>query len=584
MSHEARRTLKLLAVPVAVGVGFAGWQILSDPRRTSQEPTELRTVAGVRDTAYAVPDGAIMVSPSGDDSASGSVGAPLRSVARAIEKAGASGTIVLRGGIYHESVTVPAGRRLTLQAYPRESVWFDGSSAVTGWTPHGGIWVSDRWTARFDASPTYTKGARPSGDSAFQFVDPRYPMAAHPDQLWVDGVAQRQVGSRAQVKDGTFYVDEEARRLYLGADPRGRAVRASTLDEAITVRGAGSTVRGIGVRRYATSLPQMGSVKIVASDVRVENVSVTDSATTGLSVLGARARVTNVTTARNGMLGLHANHADDLRLERVRTAGNNLERFKYAPVSGGIKITRTRRVAITASVATGNLGKGIWLDESVSDILLAANRVTGNAHHGISLELSAKAVLGGNVIRDNGGDGLKVNNTSEVRIWNNTFAGNGRTIYLVQDRRRPGAPGTPPGDPRRADPAMTWLLGEITLSNNILVAARSGGPCLLCVEDQSHRRGGARMGLVVNGNAYVVPGSTALRAMVIWSRGPGDPAAYRDLDAFRSATGQEEAGRRLESEEAAAGAPAARPLPATIAALLGSPEDAGRMGAWLRAS
>jgi hypothetical protein len=47
--------------------------------------------------------------------------------------------------------------------------------------------------------------------------------------------------------------------------------------------------------------------------VTVENVAVTDSATTGLSVIGPGARIRHVTTSGNGMLGLHGNYADDLR-------------------------------------------------------------------------------------------------------------------------------------------------------------------------------------------------------------------------------------------------------------------------------
>ena len=44
-------------------------------------------------------------------------------------------------------------------------------------------------------------------------------MAAYPDQVWIDGVAQRQVGSRDAVVAGTFFVDTAAHRLYLGTNP-----------------------------------------------------------------------------------------------------------------------------------------------------------------------------------------------------------------------------------------------------------------------------------------------------------------------------------------------------------------------------
>ena len=109
---------------------------------------------------------------------------------------------MLRAGSYHESVVIPDGKRLTLQSWPNEAAWLDGSSAVTGWAASGGRWVQDGWTVEFDASPTYTRGAPDNPAANWGFVNPSYPMAAHPDQIWIDGVAQRQVGSLAAVVAG----------------------------------------------------------------------------------------------------------------------------------------------------------------------------------------------------------------------------------------------------------------------------------------------------------------------------------------------------------------------------------------------
>ncbi|MFD0685146.1 right-handed parallel beta-helix repeat-containing protein [Actinomadura fibrosa] len=601
MSYSSHRTLivRVLALPVIAGVGFLGWHLplTHDGPPAPAAPPGPPGAAAVGTTSYKVPDHALFVSPSGRDGAKGTKKDPLRTVGKAIAKARSKDTVVLRGGVYHETVTVPAGKRLTIQAYPREAVWFDGSSPVTGWTQQGGAWVKDGWTTRFDASPTYTAGAPESGDEDFRFVSPDHPMAAHPDQLWVDGAAQRQVRSRDGVENGAFHVDEGAKRLSLGTDPRGHDVRASTLAEAITIRGEGSRLRGIGVRRYATSLPQMGSVKVAAPGVTVENVVVNDSSTTGLSVLAAHARVRSVTTQRNGLLGIHANYADDLRVESSRSTGNNVERFKYSPVSGGVKVTRSRKVAVVGSVVADNLGKGVWMDESVYDITLTGDRILRNADHGVALELSAKAVVAGNIVTGNQGDGLKVNDTSDVQIWNNTLAGNGRTVHLVQDRRRRDDPATPGRDPRQkgADPAMTWRIGRITVSNNTLADPRPGTPCLLCVEDATGERSAGQMNLSVNGNLYVRPpegGGDGGEALVLW-RKPSGPVSYSDLDRFRSATGQEARGQSSASAAAADGegalerrveggadANTALPLPGFVAKLLGKPEGARHVGAW----
>ncbi|GAA4092970.1 right-handed parallel beta-helix repeat-containing protein [Actinomadura miaoliensis] len=592
---STRRTwiIRAAALPAVAAVAVLGWLV---PRGEQPAGTVASTAgaAQVGSTRYPAPDGALYVAPSGRDSASGERDAPLRTVGAAIRRARSGGTVVLRGGTYHESVTIPAGKKLTLQAYPGEAVWFDGSSPVSGWVKRNGVWAVDGWTARFDSTPGYTKGAAPSSDDDFRFVDPGHPMAAHPDQVWIDGVAQRQVESRAKVKSGTFYVDEGARRLYVGTDPRGRAVRASTLAEAITVRGAGSTLRGMGVRRYATSIPQIGMVKVVAPDVTVENVAVTDSATTGLSVLAAHARVRRVTATRNGMLGVHANHADDLRLEAVRAASNNTEHFKPSPVAGGVKITRSRKVALVGGAAVGNRGKGLWLDESVYDITITGNRIARNSDHGISIELSAKAVVADNVVLGNGGDGLRLNDSGDAQIWNNTLTGNGRTVHLVQDRRRATDLSTPGHDPRQKlpDPTVPWLVQNITLSNNVLADARAGAPCLLCVQDHSERpRSAEQMRITANGNVYVRPGRGSPFFTIVWQRA-GNAATYATLDAFRAQTGQEKKGLALDDPNAAApdgrlapksagrARPTPLPLPSRIAKLVNRPTGTRHTGAW----
>ena len=77
---------------------------------------------------YPVPSGAIIVSPSGNDAAAGTTSAPLRTLAHAVASAPSGATIVLRAGSYHESVVIPPGKRLTIQAWPGEPVWLDGSS------------------------------------------------------------------------------------------------------------------------------------------------------------------------------------------------------------------------------------------------------------------------------------------------------------------------------------------------------------------------------------------------------------------------------------------------------------------------
>ena len=102
-------------------------------------PATNRGSAPVGSANYPVPAGAIFVSPTGNNTNAGTEAAPLRTVMAAVTKIPSNGarTIVLRGGVYHESVKVESNRSATIQNYPGEAVWFDGSVPVTNWSAIG---------------------------------------------------------------------------------------------------------------------------------------------------------------------------------------------------------------------------------------------------------------------------------------------------------------------------------------------------------------------------------------------------------------------------------------------------------------
>jgi trimeric autotransporter adhesin len=547
----------------------------------------------VGSATYPVPAGAIIVSPTGNNAAAGTAAAPLQTLNGAVARAASGATIVLRAGTYHESVIIPPDKRLAVQAWPGEAVWFDGSSAVAGWGASGGRWVKTGWTLKFDHSPTYTRGA-PDDTGDWGFIDPSYPMAAHPDQIWIDGTAQRQVASLAQVVPGTFFHDETANQLWLGTDPTDKGVRASTLQTAIAVRSAGSSLRGFGVRRYAPSVPDMGAVTLEEPNILAENMVISDNSTTGIEVgSGTTPGVVlrNLYVARNGMLGISANYADDLTIDKVLSEYNNTERFNQAPVSGGAKITRSRGIAVWHSVFRGNYGPGLWMDESDYNITIEGNEMRNNYGHGTSLEISAAATFANNIVTGNGGFGIKINDTSNVAVWNNTFVGNDRSINLVQDDRLPTSANTAGRDKRQAfpDPTMTWLIGHAVIANNI-VASQKSGNCMICVEDYSHVRSAEQMVVTTNSNIYQRPSASSPAYLTVWSRGPGDPWIFTTLPAFHSATGQEALGQvvigtgYVNATGTVTGtiSNTAQPLPANIATITGVTAGTKYYGAWPR--
>ncbi|HKT57447.1 MAG TPA: right-handed parallel beta-helix repeat-containing protein [Microbacterium sp.] len=498
-----------------------------------------RGAATVGTTAYAVPTGAIFASPTAAAGGNGRAATPYKTAQAAINAAPSGATIVLRGGTYHENITVPAGKKLTIQAYPKEAVWFDGTEAQTGWTASGSKWYVGGWNHVFDSSPTFTRGA-PDGTSAgWQWINPAYPMAAHPEELFIDGAPQRQVASLSQVVPGTFFADTTAHRLYIGSNPSGHQVRAATLTKAMSLRGAGTTVRGIGIRGYATSVWMMGAVTVEAPGTRLENVSISDTATTGLFVGASSATLQSVTVARNGLMGIGANYADGLTLNNVLSVQNNSEHFNRAPVSGGLKVTKTRGLTIRNSAFLRNDGPGLWTDQSVYAISVAGTDFVGNAGHGAFFEISQKVDFVNNLLLGNLDSALKINDTGSVRVWNNTIVGGDRTLEIVQDGRKANDPSVPGHDMRQPfpDPTMPWLIRNISVANNVI--AGTTGNCALCVEDYTHTYSASSLNITPNGNMYQRTSGSSPTWLVVWSRGAGNPAVYTLRSSFTKATGQD---------------------------------------------
>jgi parallel beta-helix repeat protein len=550
-----RRAVVALTLSLALSLPWAALPARADgtaqilgPATKASGPGRTGSLA-VGKASYAVPKKAIFVSPKGSDKNPGTRAKPVKTIQRGVK--------------------LTLSKKVTLQNYPKEAVWLDGSKKVTGWVADGKVWRKNGWKTRFDSSPTFTKGAPDNTSSGWRFVNTKNPMAAHPDQVFVDGKPLKQVKSKKLVKKGTFYLDQKTSKLYIGTNPKGKTVEASTRVKALKVQAAKSVVRGIGVRRFSPSIFHMGAVTVERPGVKLENVTVTDSATIGISVLREKVTLNRVTVQRAGLLGIHGRFADGIVLKRVLATKNNSERFNIAPSAGGLKIGQTRGVTVSESRFSGNYGHGFWLDLSVYDSVLRQSDFSENSGSGLFLEISAKAIVGDNTFAKNKAFGIKVNNTSDVKIWNNTFVGNKRPVNLVQDARRNTDKNDPAVDQRQPWPNrdMPWTLGPVQVRNNVIADPDPSAVCLLCVEDYSWSKSAEQMRITANNNVYGGKSAKKARWAVVWSRANvnTDPHVFTTLKAFTKKTKQETKGldrmgtavldKKLELVRAASGGP-----------------------------
>jgi parallel beta-helix repeat protein len=358
-------------------------------------------------------------------------------------------------------------------------------------------------------------------------------------------------------------------------------VEASDIQQ-FAIATAAVTLRGIGIRRYADSVPMMGALVLYGSGSTVENVAVSDNATQGLALGTTNVTLRHLTVTGNGLLGIQATYADGLVIDGVRSQNNNDEHFNSSPVSGGIKIARSRGLVVKNSLVSNNFGQGIWFDESCYNMTVVNNDASHNSAVGIVMEISDTGTIANNVLIGNADDGIKADNTGNLQIWNNTTQGNKRDIDITGDSRKQTNLSDAGHDPRQSLPDMTvpWLSFNITIRNNILDNAT--GNTILGVEDYTHTYSGEQMNISTDYNAYARASASAPSWVVIWSAGSGNsgnPYVYTTMSPFQSSKGQE--GHSVFATSASA-FPAFTPaaLPGPVGALVGQPSGTQHLGAW----
>lgn len=469
----------------------------------------------VGEAEYSIPANAIFVSPSGNNANGGTESSPVQTVARAAQLAEPNDTIVLRAGEYHEGGTYEVGnnaslagvwldkRGLTLQNYPGEEVWFDGSQVVTGWVAAGAGRWSVPFVTGFDRTETNTRGVDGStwpGDEPF--VNASFPYASWPEQVFVDGQPLEHVGSINDVGPGTFFVQGSyqggtgthknhytSTHYIIGENPAGKEVRIGTKSRAIQVKERDITLRGIGLRRYNAALCEFGTIYLDGYDAnagfRMENVVVRDVSNEGLHSLGTNAVVANCSFIRCGSMGIGGN-SDDTTIERCYFKENVSRRYNYGPASGAIKFMYGHRLTLRDNLFEDTYGPGFWADGSVYDAAIYRNDFIRCWGNGIGWEISAKVYIVDNLFVDTSINsdirppyqsfGLWLSGSDNIYVWNNTFVNAEKHIHMNEDSRDPFNPDNRYGyDHRRPvsfyETEMKWSGTTYRFFNNVFYGA-----------------------------------------------------------------------------------------------------------------
>jgi hypothetical protein len=311
---------------------------------------------------------------------------PRSNVQKLIDRHPKGTTFCFRRGVYRLKAAIKPRSGDKLIARP--GTVLNGSKRLSDFTYRDGRWVASNQHYRV---PPSNEQCKRSGYTGCRYAE----------QVFIDDRPLWQVMSLSELRQGTFFFDYGAGRIFIKNDPRGRKVETSIAPAAI-VGSAGYqdrvTVRGFRIEKFAS--PATGLVAAVkpgngwvikGNDIRLNS---------RLGVYASqRARIQGNRIHHNGMAGIKG-QGDYVRVVNNRISSNNIAGFSHS-YSGGLRVTSTRGLLVRGNVVKANDGPGLKTDTNNIDVRYERNRVVGNAAPGISHEKSYAATIVGNYLRNN---------------------------------------------------------------------------------------------------------------------------------------------------------------------------------------
>ncbi len=544
------------------------------------------------------------VAPDGKADAAGtSLKAPT-TIDAAVEKAVTGDAIVLRGCVYRTG-NLTFNQKIIFQPYATERPILKGTEVATKWEPAGeNVWKTS-WTKLFPATPLswWNRKKEEAKTPLHRFNN---------DMVFVDGEFLKSAGSVAELDAHSYYIDYQAKEVYIGVDPAGKTVEITAHDGALIrttkpVNGKesdkkGPVIRGLTITQYAWRCMEVEGKKQFGPNDEPTNepVGAADPSTYGKEVTGTT--LENVTisycsrvagwfrgdhlTIRNSLVsdtsteGIYVIGSSDVLLEHNIIKRNNIEQLTgYYP--GAVKIfNQSHHVVIRDNLILENpYSNGVWYDVGNRDGVFVNNYVEG-ALVGFFFEISKGVTVAGNVFAHNG-RGSWILNSSGAKVYNNTYLDN-PAAFTHTER-------VPTGDlfdwHSSTGPGINERFGHV-FQNNLLVASETYRNPLLLLEQTPAvcPKQTPEQAEKIYGNTYVRSG-TLQTPLIAGDTGPNCSITYGSLAEFRQAQPKFEAhGRQIDSTarsifkapdidrfelRAALPAPAGSTIPAAVIRLLG---------------
>jgi hypothetical protein len=388
---EAVAFLAAIAAGTAVAVGLRG-DASGPPVQANVEAGTSQSVVGPR-TWHVAPRELTGLPPD----------VQVRTISEAATKAEPGDTVVIHDGIYRETVTVEksgtAEKPIRFQAALGENVIITGAVEIRNWRkePGGEHVFSAPWPHRFIGwSKT---GTHPDDDF--------HKMIGRCEQVFIFGYPLLQVLDRARLSRGTFYVDLDAKRIYVcprdGADLSKELPLVEASARQMLWRSKGAYVHLRGIRfRFAANMAQHGAAQFEGDRGVVEDCVFESMNSEGATFAAEGLVVRRCIFQNNGQLGFHASRAHNLLFSECIVRDNNVKGFSRGWEAGGDKLVYCRGAVLERSQFVANRGSGIWFDVGNENCVVRNCLIADNEDAGIFYEISYGLHAHDNVIVGNG--------------------------------------------------------------------------------------------------------------------------------------------------------------------------------------
>ncbi len=329
--------------------------------------------------------------------------AQVRTISEAATRAEPGDTVVIHDGIYRETVTVEksgtAEKPIRFLAAPGENVIITGADEIREWSKEPGDErvFSAPWSHHFVG---WSKTGTHPGDDYHKMI-------GRCEQVFILGYPLLQVLDRALLSRGTFYVDLEAKRIYVcprdGVDLSKKPPLVESSARPLLWRSKGAYVHLRGIHfRFAANMAQHGAVQIEGDHGVVEDCVFESMNSSGATFAAEGLVVRRCVFQNNGQLGFGANRAHNLLFSECIVRNNNVKGFSRGWEAGGDKLVYCRGAVLEKSQFVSNRGNGIWFDIGNEKCVVRNCLIADNEDAGIFYEISYSLHAHDNVIVGNG--------------------------------------------------------------------------------------------------------------------------------------------------------------------------------------